>query len=284
MDLSDAAERIDPDAWRTRQDAKWSRPYLIGGPLALYQGYLGGGLVIDCFCQYVLLVAFLFLLLLPLPVLAIQKRVNDLKAKLDAPRWTHEAYRLMRIERIGVFTVLGLAVAASLEQFDAKFDRWRGEALAANQAIAGTSGLYSLTPPDAGWVRVGADHFHEGSDLSLYGPSEDTGILVWIRCDDVSVEDRVRFRRGKKRRAYRDMITEEERRLLPESLLPISFARYSGTWKGRPTTSLVATFAQGEVLVEVIGDSSGGKEEIAAMERMVRSLEPKEDATSCDGR
>ena len=284
VDLSDAAERIDPDAWRTRQDAKWSRPYLIGGPIAFYQGYLGGGLVVDCFCQYVLLVAFLLLLLLPLPVLAIQKRVNDLKAKLDAPRWTHEAYRLMRIERIGVFTVLGMAVAALLGQFDAKFDRWRGEPLAANQAVVGSSGLYSLTPPDAGWVRVGADQFYPNSDLSLYGPSEDTHILVWVRCDGVSVEDRVRFRRGKKRGAYRDMVTEEERRLLPESLLPISFARYSGTWKGGPTTSLVATVAQGEVMVEVLGQSTGGEGERAAMERMVRSLKPKEDATSCDGR
>ena len=46
----------------------------------------------------------------------------------------------------------------------------------------------------------------------------------------------------------------------------------------------MATFAQGEVLGEVIGDSSGGKEEIAAMERRARSLKPKEGATSCDGR
>ena len=67
---------------------------------------------------------------------------------------------------------------------------------------------------------------------------------------------------------------------MPEFLLPVSFARYSGSWKGRPTTSLVASFAQGEV----IGDSSGGEEEHAAMERRVRSLKPREDATSCDGR
>ncbi len=288
LDLADAAEKIDPDACKAQRDAHWSRSYLIGGPLCLYQSYLGAALMfsipsngVSCLCFVP--PAIVFLLLLPLPVLAIQKRINALKAKLAAPRWTHKAYRWKSSHRFAKIGVIAMVTTFALSQLDTKIDRWRGESLTANLAIAGTSGLYTLTPSEAGWVRVGADHFHADSDLSLYGPSEETHVLIWVRCDGVSVEDRVRFRRRKKRAAYREMRIDEERRLLPESFLPISFARYEGVRNGRTNASLVATVAQGDVMVEVIGTSTGGEEERAAMERMVMSLKLKEDVTSCDG-
>ena len=275
---------IEHSAGKPPADQDPLRLIFVSAPLVLYPCHL---IFITTFHDWnsnAAVATLLQLLLLPWSLLTLQARIDTLKSTLVNPRWTERPHPFARDEVWLLAAVLFIVPTVAIWAFEEKLDRWRGEPLAVNQAVVGSSGLYSLTPPDAGWVRVGADQFYPNSDLSLYGPSEDTHILVWVRCDGVSVEDRVRFRRGKKRGAYRDMVTDEERRLLPESLLPISFARYSGTWKGGPTTSLVATFAQGEVMVEVLGQSTGGEGERAAMERMVRSLKPREDATSCDGR
>ncbi len=280
--LAGTAESININGSEPPAKQHWRQFSSVGVPLATYQLYVAAVTIFSSWNSYVLQGAIVLLLLMPLNFLSEQIQINARKASLVAPRWIETPNLLARFERIGVFIVLGLAIGASFEQLDKKIDRWRGDALEPDQAIAGASSLYTLTPPEAGWVRVGADHFYEGSDLSLYGPSEKTHVLVWIRCEGANVEDRVRFRRGKKGDAFGNMVAEEERRLLPGSLLPISHARYSGTWKGREKTSLVATVVQGEVLVEVIGTSDSVGEERAQMERMVRSLELKEGATSCD--
>ena len=174
------------------------------------------------------------------------------------------------------------AAAQSLrETLRARLTRAQGETLSPEKAIAGKSGLYTLRPLLGEWIKVGRDHFHEGTDLSLYGSSIRTSVLVWVDCDGVTIDDRVRFRRLEMRDTVEDLTIEERRVLLAGSLVPVSYARYQGTWDGQDSTTLVATAAQGNVLVEVIGDTTDGPQAVSELQAVISSFELKEGATSC---
>ena len=167
------------------------------------------------------------------------------------------------------------------EILKARLTRAKGETLAPENTIVGESGLYTLRPILGEWVKVGRDHFFEGTDLSLYGSSIRTSVLVWVDCDGESIDERVRFRREDMRDTLDDLTIEERRVLMAGSLVPVSYARYEGTWNDQTSIILVATAAQGDVLVEVIADTTDGAEAVSELQAIIGSFELKEEATSC---
>lgn len=255
-----------------------------------FVAYLGGvilnGLIpLDPFYPvYPLLGA---LLLLPLPFVVLQARLNRFKDGLSDPIWTKTPYRFGRDQ--GAMATLTIAVVWLLiganfwpQVFSPSY--WQGDTLAASVPIRGESGLYTLTPPDDDWVRVGRDLYYDGTDLSLSGPGHKTTIVVWIKCDGESVEERVRFRRGERKNAFGWAQIEERRELLEKPFVPISYARYHQIWIGiKPIVSFAATIAQGDVLVEVIGETLSAETDGESLEALVRSLQVNVEATSCSG-
>lgn len=167
------------------------------------------------------------------------------------------------------------------ELLKARLSRAQGETQPPEDAIVGESRLYTLRPILGEWVKVGRDHFFEGTDLSLYGSSIRTTVLVWVACDGESIDERVRFRREDMRDTLDDLTIEERRVLMAGSLVPVSYARYEGTWNDQASIILVATAAQGEVLVEVIADTTDGAEAVSELQAMIGSFELKQEATSC---
>lgn len=228
----------------------------------------------------------LSLLALPLPILVLQRRLNRFKAGLQHVLWTGKPYRFNSDEVVLLAVMGGVMLSTTvtwLWQETGSLGRWTGEALAASEPVSGESGLYSLTPPDGDWMRVGNDQFYEGTDLSLLGPGTDTKVFVWVKCNGESIEDRVRFRRGKWDGADGRVDFAERRQLLERPFLPISYVHYEAIWRGTPSLSFVATIAQGDVLVEVIGEAHPESDHRGSMEALVRSLLLDEEATSCGG-
>ncbi len=263
---------------------------LFGLAAGLYPIHVAVSMLFLGWSLYSALPAVGLLLLLPLPVLAVQSRLNRFKSGLWVPRWSGTPYRFERGEVVLIvvmaIVILHSSVAAGISPDDwslkTKLTRWQGESLAAKTAITGESGHYTLTTPGDDWVRVGRNQFHEGSDLSLYGPSDKTTVIVWVECDGESINERVRFRRGEMRRAIGGLTIAERRVLAPDPIVPVSYARYQGTRKGRPRTSLVATAVQGEILVEVIAATSEGPAGVPTIQALIDSFRLKEDAESCD--
>lgn len=228
------------------------------------------------------------LLLLPLPFLVLQLRLNRFKATLAEPGWVTRSYPL-----VYDLALAGLVIAAAVRVVwpdlwqqicspVAWTDQGEERPLVASVPVRGESGLYSLTPPDDDWARVDPDRFHAGSDLSLVGPGRETRVFVWTDCDGESVEDRVSFRRGKYTAADRAVRIEERRELLDEPFVPVSYARYRKVREGEPELSFIATIAHGDVLVEVIGRTGSVELVGGSLEALVRSLRLKQKATSCD--
>lgn len=233
--------------------------------------------------------------ILPVPFLLLQAKLNRFKAGLADPIWTARPYRF-RPSELGLAAVIVAFVAVneigltrllqicSPTQSPAQNRALNpGQSIEASVPVRGVSGLYTLTPPDGDWVRVARDHFGEDTDLSLYNPGHDTKVIAWVLCDGVSVEKRVRFRRGERKKDYDEVRIEERRQLLDRPFVPISYTHYHGTWSGKPALSFAATVAHGDVTVEVIGWTRAVERAGGSLEALVRSLRLKEEATSCDG-
>ena len=140
-----------------------------------------------------------------------------------------------------------------------------------------------MTPPTARWVRVGRDQIQEGTDLSLLGPTEDTTVVVYVICKAESINGRVRFRRKRMRSYFGDLEIRENRVLLEEPQLPISYARYAGRAKktGMPAIYWVATVTGKRFMVEVIANTDNGATDESEIEAIARSLRLKKGAESC---
>ncbi len=227
------------------------------------------------------------LALLPLPFLFLQHRLNAFKASLGQEAQAAGAAARPETEKtfylaLGVF-LMGLALHAGYAWTSDTAVRARGTPIAAGWPVTGVSGLYSLAAPDEGWVRVGEDDIRGGTDLSLYGASAQTTLVVYVECDPLSLDDRVDFRRGKMRQSLTELSISERRVLLPGTAVPVSYAHYDGRAKkdGKRRAWRVATAARDDFLVEVVAGSSGNALERTTMESLVKSLSLRADATSC---
>lgn len=275
---------LDAETGQSAGPQVWVTSLLGITVLAAYQAVLCGLLVPHHLAVHPGVALLAATAVLPLPFMLLQRQINAFKAKLDSPRWTSQPFKFSSGE-IGflaiilVFALYGLYL--NTHALSRTLDRARGEILAAGQVVSGESGLYLVTPPTAGWVRVGPDDIYKNSDLSLYGPAEGTYLIVYVECDGETIDQRVRFRRGKKRGGLRDLTIDEHRVLLAGSLVPISYTRYSGTRKGARETSWVATVAEEGFLVEVISGTRGGKADQATAEAFAKSLQLEEGVTAC---
>ena len=231
----------------------------------------------------------LFALAIGLLVLAaalIQHRFNLYKESQEVHLWSGAPYRLSGGEAtvLAFVAILwGYGVFGNKDLISREWNRAQGEPLRAGQEVRGASGLYTLTLPEEGWVRVDPDTIQEGADLSLYGAERHTYLLTYLRCNGTSVNSRVEFRRERQRGALAELTITEERSLDRQSELPVSYALYAGHRKrsGGPKASWVATLAKDDILVEVIGATGGEREDLAAVEKLVKSLRIDEEATSC---
>jgi len=276
---------LGAEAGRGTVPQVWATSLFGIAVLALYHAALIGlFLPHDLIVGMAGLALFVAVALLPFPCLLLQRRINAYKMTLANPRWTSQPFKFApgEISFLAlVLALLGYVTYANTDFMSRTLARMEGQTLAAGQVVSGENGLYQLTLPNDGWVQVGTDEFYEGSDLSLYGPAEGTRLFVYIDCDGETIDQRVSFRRGRMRSSMGDLAIEERRVLLAESLVPVSYARYTGTRKGAQQTFWVATVAEEDFLVEVLGRIRGGEADQAAAEAFVRSLRLEEGVTSC---
>lgn len=254
--------------------------------VAAWHGALAHLLVVREFGTTSLSSLALALGLLVLTLSVLQHRLNLYKETLDGALWTGAPYRLSGGEATALAFIAmcwGYAIFGNQEIISREFRRAQGEPLSAGQQIKGASGLYTLTLPEEGWVRVDPDTIQKGTDLSLYGSDRDTYLLTYVHCNGTSINSRVEFRRERQRGALKGLTITEERSLDHQSELPVSYALYAGRKKrsGGPKVSWVATLAKDDILVEVIGATGGDQEDLAAVEQMVKSLRIDEEAASC---
>jgi hypothetical protein len=158
-----------------------------------------------------------------------------------------------------------------------------GQSLAAQQRVTGDRGIYSLSVPDDNWVRVENSAIYEGADLSLYGENAKIWVVVYVDCEDVSLDDRVDFRRKEMRKYSLDMRVHENRTLLSGSSVPVSYALYEGRDKdeGYEVLMAVTTVSEKNFMVEVVGELNDGSSDLAPLEKLVKSLRLKEGVASC---
>ncbi len=141
--------------------------------------------------------------------------------------------------------------------------------------IASPSGLFTITVPDDRWVRLKTGTTTQESDLEVYGATGGLWAVAYVTRDDKwSLDDIVDGRRQIVGEDIGKFGFQEERRLLPESGLPVSYARYSeeSPKSGARQRLWVATVVKGNTSVELIASGlSGGPVERSA-EQLAKSL------------
>ena len=255
------ARRIGPPRWVIVATAALTG--LIGTAM-MFADAKGGLLVI--------IALLLSIALLPLPWLMLQRQLNHYKRSLTGADWTSRPYRFTKLQygalAFGVLTTALTAIGLFVE-----FERHRGERLEQDARIVGVSGLYTLTVPDFGWVRVPPGTIEQETDLELYGPTVETWAVVRHesrddRDMDMVVDDR--------RLLIEDDLfspSSKEVRIMREDLTPISYVRYRGRDViGISQTIWVATLLTEDIVIEVIAGTTEGPLVQGDIERLVKSL------------
>jgi hypothetical protein len=158
-----------------------------------------------------------------------------------------------------------------------------GDALAAHAPVLGASGIYEMRPPDTGWTRVLPGTIEAGTDLEVLGPGNSWAI-VFVNCPRLQMDEVVDYRRNAMRGDADAFSFSEERVMLPDSLVPISYAHYGRTLKrsGDPEIWQVATVVAQYASIEVIAFAGSDSEREAAVAGMLQSLQLTERAdTPC---
>jgi len=214
------------------------------------------------------------LALLPVPWLVMQGQLNRSKRSLIAPVWLPGLFSRQRPKYVvagagaAVFAWVAfgllLAVGAYFELV-----RARGEHLEAGAPISGTSGWYTVTPAGEGWVRVSGGVIDADGDLEVYGPTTDTWAIVYVDCvANARMDAMVEFRRNQ----IEPDSFSEERRMLPDAFVPVSYARYAASLAlGERRIWWIALVATDKAVVELVTTTSVGAEE-PDLERTAKSL------------
>jgi hypothetical protein len=213
-----------------------------------------------------------FLVLVPAPVLLMQRAVNRYKLTLTEPRWSSPPFRFTRLQ----YLLLALGLIVSILVVVGSVEIWsrsRGETLAAGQVVRGDSGLYTLKIPSSDWKAMPAGEFDEDADLSLYGPTVDTWVVAFVdRGPGWDLDASVDARRDLI--VASDLEVREERRLLPGTLIPVSYAHYRGTdpilgeqvwW--------VATLVTDDSRIEIVTSTFDAQADEVYLKELIMSLE-----------
>lgn len=216
------------------------------------------------------------LTIVPVPWLLLQRQLNGYKARLEGVNWAYAAkgvtvwQGLLLALGLVFWVLIGVGLAPELQ-------RWQGERLQASGAVQGASRLYSVTPAFDGWVRMPPGSVEQDADLELYGPTSDTMAVAYVLTGNGrSVDEVVDTRRALIEADLNDFTVEEFRVILPDSFLPVSYARYEGNALLGTERQVwwVATIAGKSATVEVIARTTQAAGEMDNIEALVRSLTP----------
>jgi hypothetical protein len=208
------------------------------------------------------------------PFLILQHQLSGFKAALPGARWTARPFRL-RLRQWLAMIPGAAALALVVYGVMLELPRSRGVPVETGAPIRGASGLYTLLAADGDWVRVPVGTIAEDTDLELYGATSDTWVIVFVSCSQgYSLDGVTAFRRTANAADARDYSYSEERQMLPDSLVPVSFAQHSWRLPILPITTVqwVASAVTQHVAIEVIGQSERGSTGETAVEGLVRSL------------
>lgn len=154
-------------------------------------------------------------------------------------------------------------------------EREWGDPLDPGKPVSGVSGLYQLSLPDSEWVRVSLGTIGEDTDLELYGSGIDTWAIVFVSCrTDLNLDSVVDFRRDAIQADLNEITFSEERLMMTDSFLPVSYARYSGEdpFVGDHQISWVGSVVTEDAVIEVMAGTTLGPDEEAGIESLVKSL------------
>jgi hypothetical protein len=158
-----------------------------------------------------------------------------------------------------------------------------GEALASGSSIPGAVGWYALSAPDGGWIRVAPGTINEDTDLELYGNSTDTWAIAYVDCHaDYDLDDLVEFRRNQIKAEVKELSVSEERLMMRESFLPVSYARYAGRIPVFADDQVwwVASVVAFNASIEIVASTSRGPKDEESTEQLVKSLRLTREADS----
>lgn len=216
--------------------------------------------------------AAIYLFLLPVPYVFMQRNINRFKETLGATTWTRKPYRFTGGHYVTM--AIGLLVYA-LVGYTAS-EPMGGERLEAGVPVGGATGLYTLTPDTGDWIHVPAGTIVDGADLELYGfygSMAETSVAVYVmpRAGQ-TLDDVVRFRRSMVETDVSDVSFQEHRGFLPGAMTPVSYARYESKLLGFDEVLLVTTIETSDALIEVVGITTGDYNERRAVEALVSSV------------
>ena len=229
----------------------------------------------------VLILVCTYAAVVPLPWALIQLRLNRLKSAMAYPE------RPSRLSRFSLpqFGVIALGVVfwplviiGSLPDstLDTLFaPEAVGEPVLADEPISGSAGGYWITVRTDNWLRVDADANPDEPDLELVTQTQHSWLVVYALRGDWTLDDIVNFRRNEIGRDIPNLTTREQRTLLGDSAVPVSYARYYGKFDPRdtfPTTWWVSTVVTDSGAVEVVASTGNGHMAAKELEGIVKSL------------
>ncbi len=215
--------------------------------------------------------------------LLVQEEANRFKRQLPPARLRGETNRLSS-DHIGAIIsgVIVMALIAFWPQAGRDFRlSISGDTLSSGQVVIGQSTLYDLTIPGEGWLRVANGAIHADTDLALYTPSKKAYAVVYVTPKgDWSLDETVRNRLSISEDELELQSFEEERRLLPDKLVPMSFAVYRGKSRklDRAEFMKVTTIETERGTIELIAVAPERSQETDQLDRLIGSFRPDEKA------
>lgn len=217
---------------------------------------------------------FVYLTISPIPCLLMQRKLNAYKLTLLNANWVTHPFRFTKLQYIALVlggAIFALALYGSLEEMG----RWQGQAMSAGSVVSGTKAPYHLTIPNNEWRSVAPGTIGEGSDLDTYGASVETFLIVYVHDNqNLSLDDIVDSRREQIRESESNFSFSEERIMLDNGWLPVSYARYTNKSMliGEQVWWVATVVTEDDFGIEAVAYTQGQKPDEKAIETLVRSL------------
>lgn len=216
----------------------------------------------------------------PLPWALIQLRLNRLKSAMSFPERPVRRYQFSVAQFAAIIvavvvwplTVIGSLPDALIDEIFAGTPY--GDAVQPNMPTMGPSGGYQLEVRSSDWVRVENGTIAEDADLELVWRSPGTSVIVFALRGDWTMDEIVDFRRNEIQGQVHNLASNERRTLLADSGIPVSHARYTGSFRdgGGRATWWVSTVVTDTAAYEVLGSTMAGPATRREIEQIAKSL------------
>ncbi len=213
-------------------------------------------------------------LVYPLPWVVMQRQLNIYKASRPVGLWTSKPYRLGIHHYLAMIVGFCLVGAIGYSAYLNTSPRLAGQQIAAETHVMGRSGRYTVTAPGDNWVRARQGTLADNADLELIGKNLETQVVGRALTGDRWTLDSLGVARREAIAAGGELISaEEERTLLPNTINPVSYARYV-VRRGDATIvfSVVTVITEGEAF-EIVGFTPEAGGSAPQIETLVRSFE-----------